>query len=297
MSPGDAPVRERRLWPWVEQPYRLWSLLEMLNSVNVDTIAGVVRRLESTKQILILQLSRFTGWQEIVPEMMDTIDLAESRMAELPFPRAIAGQIARLRDRVKNASSAKQQNEIMLNLHILMVSFLELAECLLDELGDMMFFFVDRASAKYYSSSEDIFTREVFDALPDARNDLESAGRLYALDEWTACVFRLMRAVGFALARWSTTMGLALPVPLVEADWKTILDAAEKKQKELLNVAKANRGSTWQAELESLSEKMVYFQGFKDAWRNFVSHGRATYDGHQALEILAAVKAFLRKCV
>ena len=47
------------------------------------------------------------------------------------------------------------------------------------------------------------------------------------------------------------------------------------------------------ARLQFLSEAAKDFAYFKDGWRNYVSHGRAAYDEHQAAGVLEHTKSFM----
>jgi hypothetical protein len=45
--------------------------------------------------------------------------------------------------------------------------------------------------------------------------------------------------------------------------------------------------------MQFLSEAAKEFFYFKDGWRNYVAHGRAAYDEHQALGVLEHTRSFM----
>jgi HEPN domain-containing protein len=69
-----------------------------------------------------------------------------------------------------------------------------------DQLDDYKLFQIAPAYARYYSPAEPLFGEAVRDAFPIASDDIEEAGKAYALGLSTACVFHLMRAAEGAAA-------------------------------------------------------------------------------------------------
>lgn len=53
------------------------------------------------------------------------------------------------------------------------------------------------------------------------------------------------------------------------------------------------RGKERNERLQFLSEAAKEFVYFKDGWRNYVSHGRGDYDGHQARSVMEHVRSFM----
>lgn len=77
----------------------------------------------------------------------------------------------------------------------------EMNNNLMVELSSAWFLMIPADRRFVYEQPNPIFGEVVYNVFPDARRDIAAAGRCYALDEWTACVMHLMRALEFGL-RW-----------------------------------------------------------------------------------------------
>jgi hypothetical protein len=109
--------------------------------------------------------------------------------------------------------------------------------------------------------------------LPKAQSEIVAACRCYALEENTACVFHLMRALEEALRRMCDRVGVKF-----EYNWGHIIAQLDKK---------VGVGSTDDAELLS------HLRAIKNAWRNPTMHVERDYDEQQALDVLRTVRSFL----
>jgi hypothetical protein len=208
----------------------------------------------------------------------ETQDLPFSRSLRLQCDRA-AQRIKRLRDGSDDAL-AEVLHEIVLNIQA--------------ELEDHTFFTVPPERAEWYHEDDrPLFGQAVADVFPDSTREIAEAGRCYALARWTASVFHLMRAVELTLHKWSDELGLSLRTPAAQANWQDILNGADKKLKDIeQNQPKSPQRD---ADLEYFGDASAHFRAIKDAWRNHVSHSKATYDEAGSLGILQHVKAFMGK--
>lgn len=96
-----------------------------------------------------------------------------------------------------------------------------------------------------------------------------------------------MRVLEHGLRALAKDVGKAFDVQ----NWQNIIDQIESEirtQGKTLPVgpAKSER-------LRFLSEAAKEFSFFKDGWRNYVSHGRAAYDEHQARMVMDHVRTFM----
>jgi hypothetical protein len=123
-------------------------------------------------------------------------------------------------------------------------------------------------------------------AFPSAVRDIAAAGRCLALDESTACVLHLMRALEYPLG----AMAKALNVTITNPNWHQVLKDCEDKISEM---GQPPAEPTWKADKEFYSEAALNFRFFKDAWRNHVSHGRHTYEKRNAYDIMVHVAGFM----
>jgi transposase-like protein len=144
----------------------------------------------------------------------------------------------------------------------------------------------------FYMAPEQWFGKEVLQAYPDSEADLNAAARCIALDEWTACVFHLMRGVEAALRKWSDQLGLLLKMPVVDANWQDILSEADKALKTLEQQPKSPQRNE---DLEYFGDTAAQFRAIKNAWRNHVAHSKRSYDERDAVEIMQHVATFMRK--
>ena len=111
-----------------------------------------------------------------------------------------------------------------------------------------------------------------------------------ALEMWTASVFHAMRAVQHALHTLADRLGVSFSKDLDVLNWNEILQGIEKKLREMATTPKT---AARDAEIQFGSAASSHFFGIKEAWRNFVMHGRSTYDEAQARAIAENVRAIM----
>ena len=123
----------------------------------------------------------------------------------------------------------------------------------------------------------------------EARDDVFAGVDCWAMGQATASVFHMMRVVEKGLGHLASEVGLTL----AHENWGTIIDLIEK------NIANERnslpKGSQRNERLQFLSEAAIEMRYFKDAWRNYVSHGRGAYDEHNARGIIEHVRAFMTR--
>jgi len=127
----------------------------------------------------------------------------------------------------------------------------------------------------------------VLGSFGSAASDVHAAVDLWSLGHSTASVFHLMRVLEHGLRALAADVGKSFDIQ----NWQNIIDEIEteiRAQGKTLprGIAKTER-------LQFLSEAAKEFMYFKDGWRNYVAHNRATYDNHQARSVLEHVKAFM----
>ncbi len=124
-------------------------------------------------------------------------------------------------------------------------------------------------------------------AFPSAVRDIRAAGRCFALDEHTACVLHLMRALEHPLAAMAEELGVSITNP----NWHTVLTDCEEKIALLGN--QGNQPLGWKEDKSFFSVAAANFRYFKDGWRNHVAHGRQTFGRPEAGEIFSHVSSFM----
>jgi hypothetical protein len=124
-------------------------------------------------------------------------------------------------------------------------------------------------------------------AFPSAKNDIEEAVDCYAMEHETACVFHLMRVLEHGLRELAGAVNLTFDVQ----QWHNIIDKIESAIRGI--------GDKWSASLvksdwmQFYSESARHFFFLKEAWRNHVSHNRATYDETSAKAAMEHVRDFM----
>ena len=125
-------------------------------------------------------------------------------------------------------------------------------------------------------------------AFPSSVRDIRAAGRGFALDEHTASVLHLMRALEFPLQAMADALGVTITNP----NWHLVLRDCETA---IQNLGTGNPPTPpdWKDKKEFYSEAAINFRYFKDAWRNHTSHARLSFDKREAYEVLTHVAGFM----
>jgi len=154
------------------------------------------------------------------------------------------------------------------------------------ELRSKLYFYLDRDQAVRYLD-EQPFGAEVAKSFPSMAPELSEAAKCFALERYTATVGHLMRSLETPLMlfaqRFSVTAG-ARP-------WGAIINDIEDAMASIPKKGGA-KPTDWGANKQFYTEAAGQFFNFKEAWRNYVAHGRATYERGAALDISNATQAF-----
>ncbi len=197
--------------------------------------------------------------------------LAVAKKLKLPVSMRLLGK------RLGNDEMPKTETE-----------FRVLCEVLKEELDTRLFLFVPQHRARYYER-EKVMNDATRAAFPLATQEMREAGNAYALALPTAAVFHCMRALEHGLRALATDLGKVFDIQ----QWQNIIDEIESA---IDAQAKAlPRGAAKNARLQFLGEAAKEFTYFKDGWRNYVSHGKATYGERQALTVMNHTRDFLER--
>src|SRR5438034_3071734 len=94
-------------------------------------------------------------------------------------------QIARMLDRFGNTDALVTEREFC-QLHT------DLHNRIMDDFSHHLLFAIPRDEVKYYEQRGSLFGDAVIKGFPSAIEDIEEAGKCYATERTTACVFHLM---------------------------------------------------------------------------------------------------------
>lgn len=214
------------------------------------------------------------------PLLKSALDLADVHFKTLKLSGVLRSQWERLRRRSRESAPMSE----------LIILIRELEQNLIVEMDEAWFLMVPKDKRFVYEQPHPIFGQETHDAFPDARRDIAAAGRCFAVDEWTACVMHLMRALEQALRWLANRVGLK-PEETEGANWKNIIDRIERKIRELEQRPKSPAKNE---NIQFLSEAATQFRWFKDAWRNEAAHAHVYYDEREGAPIFLHVSDFFR---
>lgn len=290
MSPTEAPsvivAEKSAVWPMQAEPYKLWSLLDMLRLYNA-TLITVIVELDREKGFLLWPHSDYNPFASQYAEQLAStrkaldqfIDECERHDPRFFIPNVVA-QAKRLRKRL-------EEEHVLLNRDLVVALINEFEANLQEQLTDWLYFAVPPQRKWMYLEPEKWFGTSVVEAFPDTRRDARDACQCFALAQWTASVFHSMRIAEHGL-HW---LADALGVTWHFENWKNVIDQIEKEIRKRENQPKGPEKS---AELEFYSRVASHFWYFKEAWRNHVSHSRASYDEQDAVQVLNNVRDVMR---
>jgi hypothetical protein len=146
------------------------------------------------------------------------------------------------------------------------------------ELCEHIFFRIPNEEKSFYDDVQ--LASAAMDAFPSAVPEVSNAGKCFALDQPTACVLHLMRALEVPLKALIAALNFIPSNP----NWQTVINECEREIRKLKD----------KGDQEFYSEAATNFLYFKNAWRNHVMHGRDTYDKRQAFDIMMHVAGFMK---
>jgi hypothetical protein len=164
-----------------------------------------------------------------------------------------------------------------------------LREAIEDDLKSISCFFLPREQYKHWQQPQS-FSKQVSERFSKAQTDIISAGRCFAVEEYTACVFHLMRVAERGLRTLANHLDVTLKHDIVLEEWDPILQAVDRKLRDLHNEP---RTTERESDLRFYSEAANQFRYFKDTYRNYVSHSRDPYDEGQAESVMNRVGEFM----
>lgn len=136
---------------------------------------------------------------------------------------------------------------------------------------------------EYFDSSIERFELDVWVAFDSIQDDVDEAGKCFALGRHTACVFHLMRV----LERPIITLGKILLPEDSNPNWETVL----KKIDAELSRKPAER--VFKGDVQFFAEVAAEMRAVKHAWRNRVMHVDAIVTEERAKAIFDATVSFM----
>jgi hypothetical protein len=161
-------------------------------------------------------------------------------------------------------------------------SITHLLSRLQDELSERHFVRVTDASL--YGRS-DLFGPEVVKKFKTAAPDIENAGNCLALEQGTACVFHLMRAMEVAVRQLGRRLNITITPQTTWRQMTGQMDDKIKKMPDATDVQKRKKNN-WEGARANLHH-------VGSVWRNNTMHPATSYTPSQALDVLNASRVFM----
>jgi hypothetical protein len=163
-----------------------------------------------------------------------------------------------------------------------------LADCrvrLREELEDCVFLKID-ASKISYAAADWLLDTPIESIFPSTIKEFQRAGRCFALDENTACMFHLMRVVDFGLRSVATRLGIEYSARAWDGIGKAIVRKMEDKYHD--------KTMDWKATEPIYAEVLTDIQAISRGHRNPVLHElEKTYEEKEAQYMLTVVEGFM----
>jgi hypothetical protein len=171
----------------------------------------------------------------------------------------------------------------------------ELQSIIFDEMNRHLFFWVPPERATYYEYPEDTAkwneTEKAIDGpirgrFTTAATEIVAARRSYAVAQYTACVFHLMRACEVGLKALYKTLNIASPK--LADSWGNLLRPMDEQLKKNAK----DRYGEWATNPDFFDQATNDVRAIKRAWRDSTMHIESDYDESEALKALNAVTSF-----
>ncbi len=280
------------LAPWLKNPYRLATWFDVLH-FSAERFAWAWRQLRIIRADLLINCAvcldgevAFHVARDLGDETRDTF-LSSAATLEKSF-RSIGLTITA--DTIKELHDELEKNERHTSEWL--SSRVDGIERLATkELKGRLFLYVPEEKAKFWPTNGEPFAfgKEVADNFPSTTFDANSAAICLACSQGTAAAFHLMRVLEIGLRVLADHFSIASD----RQNWQNIIEGIEKAVRNLPNDPK--RTADWKDQQEFFSGAAMQFMFFKDAWRNYVAHGRDKCTEDEAERILTSVRAFMQK--
>ncbi len=290
MSPARAEsdtscANDQAVWPWQAEPYRLWSLFEMMRFYAASFMA-MWQNLQIANGHIAFTAVRDDGnrdWDDVTQRLRKALTELGKACKEMPLSQTMQAQIDRAVRQVTTGADVENAAT--------MTRIIEIEKNIINEMSTHFFLAIPAQQRYLYDQGKDpVFGKAVADKFPDASDDIAAAARCLALDEWTASVFHSMRALEHGLRWLAASVGLS-PEAMAHENWKNVIDQIEKRIREMESATKSLDKTE---RMRVSSEAASQFRYFKDAWRNHVSHSRATYDPRSGSSVFNHVRDFMQ---
>lgn len=269
IAPPSAAGREW-LFDAYYQPISLLAVLKF----NAHSFVSIFSTLGQMVQMLNVPATLISD--ESWDQMASAIATLGNDAIELGLTVTVA-QIERLKKDIRSSTPMK--------LETMKRRLATIQETAADELESRVVLALMPGKADYYNETQ--FPDLVQQHFSSAVFDMREAGKCFALNRNTACVFHLMRVMEAGLR------ALGKKCKVTEShnpSWDTILRKIDSQ----LQTKRLQRAVWWKGSNDFLAEASAKLHAVKDAWRNPTMHVGAKHTEEEAQEIFDAVRGFMR---
>jgi hypothetical protein len=159
------------------------------------------------------------------------------------------------------------------------------------ELKEIFVGYIPTENAKYWGK-EKPFGKQVHLTFPSVIEEVNSACNCYAVEEYTAAVFHLMRVAELGLRALARQNRIKIKNRTLEyADWQDVINGLTKRVTIFEN---RKRGRAREAALAFYKGAIADCSYFKEAYRHPLMHSRSGHVGPETLVIMTRVSEFMQ---
>jgi hypothetical protein len=264
----------KKAQPWIDNLHRMVSWLDMLkfSAVHHLRLGSFLRAME-----------------EIVANVNPELE-SDYRSFCKEIGELLEGELKAISCRYSASAAARFAEDVaLLSKEGIKIRATELRNGISSEMTDQLFLWIPPERAKFFNETEKTFGKDVASNFPSALSEIREAGNCYSTGASTACVFHLMRVMEIGLR--AVYASLELPFD-PNVSWGSILKEWGHDQIKSNPTANARL----MLDLPFYQNARATVSSVKDAWRNATMHFDRSYNESEALEIITAVRGFM-KCV
>lgn len=264
-----------------------FSLLDMLKAY-----ATGFYKIALSLQALRAKAGLNTNSKNTIPalvqkEFEDFLSLIEEECRNLELAHTLAMAVG-IESRYRSKISNETTNYFLQDYYTSLSLFNDLDTLDLsfsNELASDLIFRIAPSKIDYFEK-DDLFGSEVTSSFPSAVEDVRNAGTCFAVEQWDASVFHLMRV----LERGLRVLATKFTIPFQNTTWHTVIEQIEKSVRKM----DSSFGPDWKEQQKFYSQAASQFMFLKDAWRNHIMHLGDVYDEGKALSVLTHVRMVMR---
>jgi len=268
-------------------PYKLWSLWDMVFK-NARQLVRTLRMVDWTYTCIVYSAMTHAGGRLDNQKVISTDPVGKKDLVKL---RTLCKQLG-LTITAEHVHDLLQVIDAKWYSH---KTYGEQCRAMLglfeSELKDRQFMFLEPGRSRYFTNPLREFGDDAARKLPDCRFDMIEAGKCFALERPTACVFHLYRVVEGALRTLAVAVGVNPKTPTKSKLWQPLAD-------EIRAAVSASKPST-QAESRIKTARLLALDRFENVrdTRNASAHPDDQYTDEEARETFTHIVAFIKQLV